>query len=32
VPDLKVGGPACGRGWNLMILGVPSNSRHSMIL
>ena len=23
VPDLEVGDPACG--WNLMILGVPSN-------
>ena len=31
VPDLEVGGPACGRG-NLMILGIPSNPRHSVIL
>jgi len=29
VPDLEVGGPPCG-GWNLMILEVPSNPRHSM--
>jgi len=36
VPDLDVGGPAYGRGgWNLMILGGPSNPSHyyhSMIL
>jgi len=31
--DLKVGGPACGRGgWNLMMFRVPSNPSHSMIL
>ena len=31
VPDLEVGGPACGRSWNL-ILGVPSNPSHSVIV
>jgi len=29
----EVGGPACGRGcWSLMILEVPSNPKHPMIL
>ena len=33
VPDPEAGGPACGSGgWNLMILGVPFNPSHSMIL
>ena len=32
VPDLEVGGPACGGGWNSMILGIPSNPSYSMIL
>jgi len=31
-PDvLKVGGPACGRGWKLVIPGVPSNPSRSVI-
>jgi len=33
VLDMEVDGPACGSGgWNLMILEVPSNPSHSMIL
>ncbi len=34
VLDMEVGGPACGggRGWRLMVLEVPSNPSHSMIL
>ena len=34
VLDMEVGGPACCRGgvWSLMILEVPSNPGHSMIL
>ena len=33
VLNVEVGGPACGRGgWSFMILGVPSNPGHSMIL
>jgi len=32
VPDLEVGGPACGRGLELDDPWVPSNPSHSMIL
>ena len=33
VLNVEVGGPACGRGgWSFMILGVPSNPGHSVIL
>lgn len=30
--DVKQGRPACSRGWSLVILEVPSNQSHSMIL
>ena len=32
VLNVEVGGPACGGGLELMILQVPSNSSHSVIL
>ena len=28
VLNVEVGCPACGGGWNLVILGVPSNPSH----
>jgi len=30
--NVEVGGPACGGGWSFMILEVPSNPGHSVIL
>ena len=32
VPDLEVGGPAWQGGWRFMILEVPSNPGHSVVL
>ena len=31
-PGLVAGSPACGRGWNEVIIKAPSNLRHSVIL
>lgn len=31
-PDLVAGNPACGRGWNEVIIKAPSNLRRFMIL
>lgn len=32
VLDLGAGSPACGGGWNLVILEIPSNPNYSVVL